>query len=37
MLCRLWFHRFGDPDGYKPELDIDEAMFRAVLSEHGAK
>ena len=25
---------FIDPDGYKLELDIDEAMFRAVLAEH---
>ena len=24
---------FIDPDGYKLELDIDEAMFRAVLAE----
>jgi metallo-beta-lactamase class B len=24
---------FIDPDGYKLEVDIDEAMFRAVLAE----
>ena len=24
---------FIDPEGYKTELDIDEAMFRAVLAE----
>jgi metallo-beta-lactamase class B len=24
---------FIDPDGYKLEVDIDEAMFRAVLEE----
>ena len=24
---------FIDPDGYKLEVDIDDAMFRAVLAE----
>jgi len=28
---------FIDPDGYKLEVDIDEAMFRAVLAEQGRK
>jgi metallo-beta-lactamase class B len=28
---------FIDPDGYKLEVDIDEAMFRAVLAEQGSK
>jgi metallo-beta-lactamase class B len=28
---------FIDPDGYKLEVDIDEAMFRAVLAEQASK
>jgi hypothetical protein len=27
----------GDPDGYQLELDVDEALFRAELTEHASK